>query len=73
MPFKGNSSGSSSQPYVKPPLGVIQESVWLHNTLQSRVSELLAAMKRYAAVSKPIPMEWITELEKHYAALKAMK
>ncbi|MBI3632030.1 MAG: hypothetical protein HY225_01105 [Candidatus Vogelbacteria bacterium] len=66
--FLNNSSRGPQQP-----VGLVPQGIWLHNALQSRVSELLAAMKRYAAASKPIPMEWLTELEKHYAALKAMK
>ena len=42
----------------KPPLGLRPRSVWLWD----RVYEIYAAIERYRAVKKDVPMEWIDEL-----------
>lgn len=45
----------------KPPLGLMPKKIWE----KIRINELLAAMRRYSEVNKPIPIEWISELEEY--------
>ena len=47
----------------KPPLGLIPKSIYEAQIMLERMNMIVDAMKRYAAVQKPIPVEWIEELE----------
>lgn len=53
-----------AQAVAAPPLGLIPSYVFEFNSIQCRINDILAAMDRYAAVSKPIPSGWIVELRK---------
>ena len=47
----------------KPPLGLMPKSIYEAQIMLERMNMIVDAMKRYAAVQKPIPVEWIEELE----------
>lgn len=48
----------------EPPLGLKPEKVFEYQCNSERVVAIIEAMKRYAEAEEPIPLEWVTELEK---------
>jgi hypothetical protein len=46
-----------------PPIGLRPR--WLVD--EQRASEIVEAINRYAAMSKPVPLEWVTELQERLA------
>lgn len=49
---------------LKPPLGLMPKKV--HRRL--RAIEIIHAMERYVLADKPIPQEWLQELDSLYGA-----
>ena len=43
----------------KPPLGLMPKHIWE----ECRAWDVMRAVGRYAAISKPVPTEWLEELE----------
>ena len=50
------------------PIGLVLERNWLMKVRSKRVADLLDAMKRFSEAEKPIPEEWVLELERHINA-----
>ena len=48
----------------KPPLGLVPEYVYNIQSNTERMDRIIDAMKRYSKADKPIPVEWIDELER---------
>ena len=48
----------------KPPIGLMPEKIYEELSNTRRIEDILEAMKRYACAGKPIPIEWVRELEK---------
>ena len=45
--------------YKKPPLGIMPRYLWE----ESRIKELIMAIKRYEKENVPVPNEWLIELK----------
>ena len=48
---------------TKPPLGLIPREIYAIQVNTERMAMIIEAMKRYSEADKPIPLEWIEELE----------
>ena len=48
---------------TKPPLGLIPKGIYGIQVKTERMAMIIDAMKRYSEAEKPIPIEWIKELE----------
>ena len=62
MALQESESSSVQSDLEKPPLGLIPK--YVHD--QERAVEIFDAMYRYSAHDKPIPIEWIVELQDLY-------
>ena len=49
----------------KPPLGLMP--YWMFR--EKRICDIFAAMRRYSEHEKPIPFEWISEMEAYFAGM----
>lgn len=52
-----------------PPIGLRPESVFNEMQNQSRLGEIIGAIRRYAGAEKPIPLAWVDELERRVNTL----
>ena len=48
---------------TKPPLGLMPKDIYDIKVNKDREMMIIDAMKRYSESEKPIPLEWIKELE----------
>lgn len=48
----------------KEPLGLKPEFIHNMQCNTERMADIIEAMKRYSEAEKPIPLKWITELER---------
>lgn len=48
----------------KPPLGLKPQDIYDKECHEARIIEILDAMMRYTEAQKPVPKEWINELER---------
>jgi hypothetical protein len=46
-----------------PPIGIMPLKFWKEKCHSERVDSIIQAMYRYAKAEKPVPAEWIVELE----------
>lgn len=58
----GKDKGDKVHKERKAPLGVTPRFIWLEQVNHARISELLAAMRRYVVASQPIPIAWLDEV-----------
>ena len=49
-------------PANKPPIGVMPYPIWKAKVSGSRAVDLADAMFRFADAGKPIPLEWVVEI-----------
>lgn len=47
---------------LKPPLGLLRRSAWTKRVRNERIGDIIQAMGRYSNAGKPVPDEWLSEL-----------
>lgn len=50
-------------PTDKPLLGLMPQYVWKLKVRRQRMSEILSTVDRYHEAERPIPVEWLNELQ----------
>ena len=66
--FLPPASSGVPMPKVKPPLGIMPETIWR----EKRMDDLLNAIGRYNRAEHPFPEAWITEYYKHLCFLNKL-
>jgi len=57
----------------KPPMDICSESFALSVQNHKRIGDILAAMNRYHAACKPIPLEWVEWLKQRVESQKKLR
>jgi hypothetical protein len=46
-----------------PPIGLMPKKIYAEQVRETRILDILQAMRRYAEAQKPAPIAWIDELQ----------